>query len=55
MMKERTKNGMEHVVPLPDAALSILQGSYGYGPRRKIDFGPPQTADFFATTAGQHQ
>lgn len=24
--KERTKNGMEHIVPLPDAALSILQG-----------------------------
>jgi integrase len=24
--KERTKNGMEHLVPLPDAAFSILQG-----------------------------
>jgi integrase len=24
--KARTKNGVEHIVPLPDAALSILQG-----------------------------
>jgi integrase len=31
--KERTKNGMEHVVPLPDAALSILQGIMRRGER----------------------
>src|SRR5262249_19921941 len=31
--KERTKNGMEHSVPLPDAALSILQGIRRRGER----------------------
>ena len=31
--KERTKNGMEHIVPLPDAALSILQGIMRRGER----------------------
>src|SRR5215472_11663573 len=31
--KERTKNGMEHSVPLPDAALSILQGIMRRGDR----------------------
>jgi len=31
--KERTKNGMEHIVPLPDAALSILQGIMRRGDR----------------------
>jgi integrase len=31
--KERTKNGIEHSVPLPDAALSILQGIMRRGDR----------------------
>jgi integrase len=31
--KERTKNGMEHVVPLSDAALAILQGVMRRGQR----------------------
>jgi len=31
--KERTKNGMEHVVPLSDAALAILQGIMRRGQR----------------------
>src|SRR6516165_2064859 len=31
--KERTKNGMEHILPLPDAALSILQGIMRRGDR----------------------
>ena len=31
--KERTKNGMEHIVPLPDAAFSILQGIMRRGER----------------------
>jgi integrase len=31
--KERTKNGMEHIVPLPDAALSIVQGIMRRGDR----------------------
>ena len=31
--KERTKNGMEHIVPLSDAALSILQGTMRRGER----------------------
>jgi integrase len=31
--KERTKNGIEHIVPLPDAALSILQGIRRRGER----------------------
>jgi integrase len=31
--KERTKNGMEHIVPLADAAISILQGIRRRGDR----------------------
>lgn len=31
--KERTKNGMEHIVPLPDSAVSILQGIMRRGER----------------------